>query len=146
MSWHCPAATILQWLRRHQDARRLAKVDAAAHVSAITVPTLWEAPQRERDVVLPDGITHAGRTPAHSRAHRRAQDGHFGDACPNAARFKVLSLTSYSRMETTGRPTRIALLKRQPSETGKYARVTPIPLYISACYVTLLTGILTKID
>jgi len=27
----------------------------------------WEARQRERDVVLPDGTTHARRTPAHWR-------------------------------------------------------------------------------
>ena len=35
---------LLRWLRGRQDARR-----------------------RERDVVLPDGATHAGRTPEHWR-------------------------------------------------------------------------------
>jgi hypothetical protein len=45
---------MLKWLRRRQEAHRLAEA-------------YREARERERDVVLTDGTTHAGRTPAHWR-------------------------------------------------------------------------------
>ena len=48
---------MLRWLRRRQDARRL--VQAAADVEAYR-----EARERERDVILTEGTTHAVRTPA----------------------------------------------------------------------------------
>ncbi len=47
---------MLQWLRRRQQAERDHGVEAYG-----------QARQRERDVILPDGTTHAGRTPAHWR-------------------------------------------------------------------------------
>ena len=54
---------MLQWLRRRRQAERLAQADAADHGAE----AYSEARQRERDVILPDGTTHAGRTPAHWR-------------------------------------------------------------------------------
>ena len=58
---------MLQWLRRRQEARRLAQVDAEALIRDHGGEAYGEARQRERDVILPDGTTHAGRTPAHWR-------------------------------------------------------------------------------
>jgi hypothetical protein len=69
--------TMLQWLRRRQAARRLAQADAEALIRDHGAEAYGEARQRERDVILPDGTTHAGRTPAHwgvRRAHRGAHD------------------------------------------------------------------------
>ena len=59
---------MLQWLRRRQEARRLAKADAEALIRDHGGEAYSEARQRERDVVLSDGTTHAGRTPAHWRS------------------------------------------------------------------------------
>ncbi len=58
---------LLQWLRRRQEAHRLVQADAAALIRDHGAEAYGEARQRERDVVLPDGSTHAGRTPAHWR-------------------------------------------------------------------------------
>jgi hypothetical protein len=59
---------LLSWLRGRQEARRLAQADAEGGEA------YGEARLRERDVVLPDGTTSAGRTRrigAASRACRR---------------------------------------------------------------------------
>ena len=53
--------------RRRQEARRLAQVDAEALIRGQGGEADEEARQREHDVILPDGTTHAGRTPAHWR-------------------------------------------------------------------------------
>ena len=45
----------------------LAQVDAEALIRDHGAEAYSEARQRERDVILPDGTTHAGRTPAHWR-------------------------------------------------------------------------------
>ena len=58
---------MLQWLRRRRQAERLAQADAAASIRDHGAEAYGEARQRERDVVLPDGTTHAGRTPEHWR-------------------------------------------------------------------------------
>ena len=58
---------MLQWLRRRQAAERLAQADAEALIRDHGGEAYGEARQRERDVVLLDGTTHAGRTPAHWR-------------------------------------------------------------------------------
>ncbi len=58
---------MLQWLRRRQEGRRLAQADAEALIHDHGGEAYSEARQRERDVILPDGTTHAGRTPAHWR-------------------------------------------------------------------------------
>ena len=55
------------WLRRRRQAERLAQADAAALIRDHGAEAYSEARQRERDVILPDGTTHAGRTPAHWR-------------------------------------------------------------------------------
>ena len=49
---------MLRWLRRRQDEALIRDHGAAAY---------REARERERDVILTDGTTHAGRTPAHWR-------------------------------------------------------------------------------
>jgi len=59
---------MLRWIHRRQDARRLAQADAeASFLRDHGAEAYGEARQRERDVVLPSGATHAGRTPAHWR-------------------------------------------------------------------------------
>ncbi len=58
---------MLRWLRRLEEVRRLAQADAEALVRDHGAEAYVEARRRERDVVLPDGTTHAGRTPAHWR-------------------------------------------------------------------------------
>ena len=58
---------MLQWLRRRQQAARLAQADAEALIRDHGAEAWREARQRERDVILPDGTTHAGRMPAHWR-------------------------------------------------------------------------------
>ena len=58
---------MLQWLRRRRQAERLAQADAEALVRDHCAEAYREARERERDVILPDGTTHAGRTPAHWR-------------------------------------------------------------------------------
>jgi hypothetical protein len=58
---------LLRWLRRRRDARRLAQADAEALIHDHGAEAYGEARWRERDVILPDGTTHAGRTPAHWR-------------------------------------------------------------------------------
>ena len=58
---------MLQWLRRRRQAERLAQADAEALIRDHGGEAYREARQRERDVILPDGTTHAGRTPAHWR-------------------------------------------------------------------------------
>jgi|SRR5208282_2557833 len=55
------------WLRGRQQAERLAQADAEALIRDHDAEAYGEARRRERDVVLPDGTTHAGRTPAHWR-------------------------------------------------------------------------------
>ncbi len=58
---------MLSWLRRRHHVERLAQADAEALIRDHGAEAYGEARQRERDVVLPDGTTHAGRTPAHWR-------------------------------------------------------------------------------
>ena len=58
---------MLQWFRRRRQAERLAQADAEALIRDHGTEAYGEARQRERDVVLPGGTTHAGRTPAHWR-------------------------------------------------------------------------------
>jgi hypothetical protein len=58
---------MLQWLRRRREAHRLAQADADALIRDHGVDAYIEARRRERDVVLLDGTTHAGRTPEHWR-------------------------------------------------------------------------------
>ena len=45
----------------------MAQADAEALIRDHGGEAYSEARQRERDVILPDGTTHAGRTPAHWR-------------------------------------------------------------------------------
>ena len=58
---------MLQWLRRRRQAERLAQADAEVLVRDHGAEAYTEARERERDVILPNGTTHAGRTPAHWR-------------------------------------------------------------------------------
>ena len=58
---------MLSWLRRRRQAERLAQADAEALVRDHGAEAYGEARRRERDVILPDGTTHAGRTSAHWR-------------------------------------------------------------------------------
>ena len=58
---------ILRWRRRRQEARRLTQADAEALIRDHGAEAYREARERERDVLRPDGTTHAGRTPAHWR-------------------------------------------------------------------------------
>ena len=58
---------MLQWLRRRRQAERLAQADAEVLVRDHEAEAYTEARERERDVILPNGTTHAGRTPAHWR-------------------------------------------------------------------------------
>ncbi len=63
---------MLRWPRRRQDARRLAQVDAEVLIRDRGGGAYVEARQRERerDVILSDGTTHAGLTPGALEAHR----------------------------------------------------------------------------
>ena len=56
-----------RWLRRRREARRLAEADAEALLRGMGAAAYGEARRCERDVILPDGTTHQGRTPAHWR-------------------------------------------------------------------------------
>ena len=58
---------MLRWLRRRREAERLAQADAEAFIRDHGGRAYAEARWRQRDVVLPDGTTHAGRTPEHWR-------------------------------------------------------------------------------
>ena len=59
---------MLRWIRRRQDARRLAQLDAEALIRDHGAEAYREARERERDVILTEGgTTYAGRTPAHWR-------------------------------------------------------------------------------
>ena len=58
---------IIPWLHRRREAARLANADAEALIRDHGSAAYWEARRRERDVILPDGTTHRGRTPAHWR-------------------------------------------------------------------------------
>ena len=58
---------MILWLRRRWEAARLANADAEALIRDHGGAAYWEARRRERDVILPDGTTHQGRTPAHWR-------------------------------------------------------------------------------
>ena len=58
---------MLSWLRRRQEAHRLARADAEALIRDHGSEAYSEARRRERDVILRDGTTHAGRTPAYWR-------------------------------------------------------------------------------
>jgi hypothetical protein len=49
------------------SAYRIAQADADALIREHGGEAYWEAHRRERDVVLPDGTTHQGKTPAHWR-------------------------------------------------------------------------------
>ena len=58
---------IVLWVRRRREAARLVNADAEALIRDHGGAAYWEARRRERDVILPDGTTHRGRTPAHWR-------------------------------------------------------------------------------
>ncbi len=58
---------MLQFFRHRQVARRLAQADAEALIRDHGATAYREARERERDVILTDGATHGGRTPAHWR-------------------------------------------------------------------------------
>ena len=58
---------MLRWLGRRQLTARLAQADAEALIRDHGGEAYSEARRRERDVTLPDGTTHAGRTPEHWR-------------------------------------------------------------------------------
>ncbi len=67
-------SAMLSWLRnrserveRRRQVQRLAQADAEALIRDHGAEAYGEARERERDVILPDGTTHAGRTPAHWR-------------------------------------------------------------------------------
>jgi hypothetical protein len=55
------------WFRRRREAAKLVNADAEALMRDHGGAAYWEARRRERDVVLPDGTTHQGHTPAHWR-------------------------------------------------------------------------------
>jgi hypothetical protein len=55
---------MLQWLRRRRQGRA---AGASRRRGAHGKRAYRQAGERERDVVLPDGTTHARRTPAHWR-------------------------------------------------------------------------------
>ena len=55
---------MFQWLRHRSAAERLAQADAWALIRDHGGYAYGEARARECDVVLPNGTTHAGRTPA----------------------------------------------------------------------------------
>ena len=57
---------IVLWFRRRREAARLVNADAEAPIHH-GGSAYWEARRRERDVILPDGTTHQGHTPAHWR-------------------------------------------------------------------------------
>ena len=58
---------MILWLHRRREAARLANADAEALIRDHGAAAYWEARRRARDVILPDGTTHQGRTPAHWR-------------------------------------------------------------------------------
>ena len=58
---------MLRCLRRRQETCRLAQADAETLIRDHHAEAYAEARRRECNVVLPDGTTHAGRTPAHWR-------------------------------------------------------------------------------
>jgi|SRR5271163_1663123 len=58
---------MLTSFRRRRLAARPAQADADALIDGHGAEAYSEARRRERDVVLPDGTTHAGRTPTHWR-------------------------------------------------------------------------------
>ena len=58
---------IILWLHRRREAARLANADAEALIRDHGAAAYWEARRRARDVILPNGTTHQGRTQAHWR-------------------------------------------------------------------------------
>jgi hypothetical protein len=76
---------ILAWLRRRGEGRRLATADAEALIREYGDEAYYEARERERDVILPDGTTHQGRTTDNSlksiRTLRMAWNEHHGTIC-----------------------------------------------------------------
>ena len=79
-----------RWL--HREDRWLATADAEALIRDHGGAAYWEARRRERDVILPDGTTHRGRTPAHGRrvgsgqANRPRGRARHGDPNDSGAR------------------------------------------------------------
>jgi hypothetical protein len=61
------ADVALRLHQERQEAHRLAQADAEALIRHHGAESYKEARQRERDEVLPDGTTRAGRTPEHWR-------------------------------------------------------------------------------
>lgn len=59
--------TIFDWLRRRRLASPLARADPEALIHDHGIEAYHEARRQEHDVILPNGTTHAGRTPAHWR-------------------------------------------------------------------------------
>ena len=58
---------ITLWLRRRREDAWRANADADALIRDHSDAAYWEARRRARDVILLDGTTHQGRTPAHWR-------------------------------------------------------------------------------
>jgi len=58
---------MFQLLRRRRQAERLAQADAEVLIKDHGGEAYGGARERECDIVLPDGTTHAGRTAAHWR-------------------------------------------------------------------------------
>jgi len=72
---------MLQWLRRRREAERLAQADAESLIRDHGGEAYREARERERDVILTDGTTHAGPEAgalAAGCADRGAHDGQEG--------------------------------------------------------------------
>lgn len=76
----------LLWLRRRQEARRLAQADAEALFRDHVGEAYGEARRRERDVILPDGTTlcrpAAGALAGGSRSSLRSLTRHRVGADP----------------------------------------------------------------
>jgi hypothetical protein len=58
---------IVDWFRQRREAVRLVNADAEALIRDHGGAAYWEARRCARDVILPNGTTHQGRTQAHWR-------------------------------------------------------------------------------
>ncbi len=127
---------MLSWLRnrrerikRRQQVQRLAQADAEALIRDHGGEAYSEARQRERDVILPDGTTHAGRTPAHWRRVALIVAKRNGHKVGLDTATRMLS-NDFLRPLVRGR--RTLGFRKQYVETGKPVRIlgrTPAPRY-----------------
>jgi hypothetical protein len=138
---------MLQRLRRRQDARRVAQADAEALIRDHGAEAYREARQCERDVVLPDGTTHADRTSAHwrrvalivarktgkrigvdsdpdARARRHRLTG--ARFIPRCIRTYSPALSSGSRGQCSLTSTRQRTGRRGDSAAGSFGGETPV--------------------